>query len=78
MGWSGLIYCYLSVVMVGSSEYLCSVGGRFCNHSIEFLVWVGNRICRLVLTLSQIMKMNIITLTNEIIDPMEDIIFHVV
>ena len=24
-----------------SSEYLCSAGGRFCNHSVEFLVGVG-------------------------------------
>jgi hypothetical protein len=66
------------VAIVGNSEYLCPVGGIFCNHSIEFLVWVRNRICRSVLILSQIMKMNIITLTNEIVDPMDDTIFHVV
>jgi hypothetical protein len=38
--------------MVGSSEYLCSAGGRFCIHSVEFLVCVGNKICRFVLILS--------------------------
>jgi hypothetical protein len=64
--------------MVGSSEKLCSAGGKFCNHSIEFLVWVGNRICRFVSILSQMMKMNINTLTNEIVDPIDDTMFHVV
>jgi hypothetical protein len=27
--------------IVGSSEYLCSASGKFCNHSTEFLVCVG-------------------------------------
>ncbi|WP_219622595.1 hypothetical protein, partial [Enterococcus faecium] len=66
------------VITVGNSEYLCSAGGKFCNHSIEFLVWVGKRICRFVLILSQMMKMNINTLTNEMVDPTDDTIFHVV
>jgi hypothetical protein len=57
---------YFSVMMVGISECLCSAGGRFWIHSIEFLVWIGNKICRFVLILSQIMKINIITLTSEI------------
>jgi hypothetical protein len=65
-------------MMVGSSEYLCSAGGRFWIHSIEFLVWVGNKICRFVLILSQIMKINIITLTSEIVDPIDETMFHVV
>jgi hypothetical protein len=63
--------------MVGSSEYLCSAGGRFCIHSIEFLVCVGKRICRFVLILSHMMKINISTLTNETVDPTDDTIFHV-
>jgi len=29
---------YLASEMVGSSEYLCSAGGKFCNHFTEFLV----------------------------------------
>jgi len=33
---------YLVNEIVGSSEYLCSAGGKFCNHSTEFLVCVGN------------------------------------
>ena len=27
-------------------EYLCSAGGKFCSHSTEFLVCVGNKINR--------------------------------
>jgi hypothetical protein len=65
-------------MMVGSSEYLCSAGGRACIHSIEFLVCVGNRICRFVLILSQTIKMNMRTLTNEVVAPMEETMFHVV
>jgi hypothetical protein len=30
------------VIVVGSSEYLCFAGGRFCRHSIESLVCVGH------------------------------------
>jgi hypothetical protein len=63
--------------MVGSSEYLCSAGGKFCNHSTEFLVFVGNRICRFDVALSHMAKRNIITLTNEIVHPIDEIIFHV-
>jgi hypothetical protein len=40
-------YLVVSVIMVGSSEYLCSAGGRFCIHSFEFLVCVENKVCRL-------------------------------
>jgi hypothetical protein len=69
---------YLNIIMVGSSEYLCSAGGRFCNHSTEFLVCVGKRICRFVLILSQIIKMNMRTLTNEMVAPIDEMMFHVV
>jgi hypothetical protein len=58
--------------------YLCSGGGVFCSHSIEFGVWVENKICRLDHILSEMMKINIITLTNEFIDPIDDTIFHAV
>jgi len=64
--------------MVGSSEYLCSAGGKFCSHSTEFLVCVRNRISRFDVILSRIMNRNIITLTNEIVDPIDDMMFHVV
>jgi hypothetical protein len=53
---SAILDIYL--VIVGSSEYLCSGGGVFCSHSIEFEVWVENRICRLDLILSQRMKIH--------------------
>jgi hypothetical protein len=47
---SNALICHVRFVlvseMVGSSEYLCSAGGKFCNHSTEFLVCVGNRISR--------------------------------
>lgn len=69
---------YLTSEMVGSSEYLCSAGGKFCSHSTEFLVCVGNRIDRFDEILSHIMNRNIITLTNEIVDPIDEIMFHVV
>jgi len=64
--------------MVGSSEYLCSAGGKFCSHSTEFLVCVGNRISRFDVMLSHMMNRNIITLTNEIVDPIDEMMFHVV
>ena len=38
--------------VVGSSEYLCSAGGKFCNHSAEFLMCVGNKGSRLGVILS--------------------------
>jgi hypothetical protein len=64
--------------MVGSSEYLCSAGGKFCNHSTELSVCVGNKISRLDVILSHMMNKNIITVINEIVDPIDEIIFHVV
>jgi hypothetical protein len=39
---------------------------------------MGCRICRFVLILSQVMKINISTLKNEMVDPIDDTIFHVV
>ena len=51
--------------MVGSSEYLCSAGGKSCNHSTEFLLCVGNKIIRFDVILSRMM--NKITLTNEMV-----------
>jgi hypothetical protein len=41
-------------------------------------VCVGNKIIRFDEILSHIMKRNIITLTNEIVDPIDEIMFHVV
>ena len=41
---SNALVCHVRIVlvyaneMVGSSEYLCSAGGKFCSHSTEFLV----------------------------------------
>jgi len=64
--------------MVGSSEYLCSGAGKFYSHSTEILVCVGNRINRFDVVLSPIMNRNIITLTNEIVDPIDEMTFHVV
>ena len=61
-----------------SSEYLCSAGGKFCSHSTEFLVCEGNKISRFDVILSHIINRNIITLTNEIVDPIDEIMFHVV
>jgi hypothetical protein len=61
--------------MVGSFQYLCSAGWKFCNHSTKFLVC---RICRFDVILSQMMKRNIITLMKEIADPIDEMMFHVV
>ena len=63
---------------VGISDYLCSAGGKFCNHSTEFLECVWNKISRFDVILSHIMNRNTITLTNTIVDPIDEIIFHVV
>ena len=41
-------------------------------------MWVGNRIGRFDVILSHMMNRNIITLTNEMADPIEEIMFHVV
>jgi len=49
-----------------------------CSHSTEFLVCVGNKISRFDVILSHIINRNIITLTNEIVDPIDEIMFHVV
>jgi hypothetical protein len=55
------------------------LGGKFCGHSTEFLVWLGNRISRFDVTLSHMTNKNIIiTLTNEIVDLINEIMFHVV
>jgi hypothetical protein len=39
---------------------------------------VGNKISRFDMILSHVMNRNIITLTSEIVDPTDEIIFHVV
>jgi hypothetical protein len=57
---------------------MCSSGGKFCNHSTEFLVWVGNKFSRFDVILSHMLNKNIITLMNEIVNPIDEIIFHVV
>ena len=79
---SNAFICHVRIILVneivGSSEYLCSAGGKFCNHSTEFLVCVGNKISRFDVILSHIMDRNIITLTNEIVDPTDEMTFHLV
>ena len=64
--------------MDGISKYLCSAGGKFCSHSSEFLVCVGNRIYWFDIILSHAMNRSIITLMNEIVDPVDEMTFHVV
>ena len=39
---------------------------------------VGNQICLSDVILSHVMTRNIITLTNETVDPIDEMIFHVV
>jgi hypothetical protein len=79
---SNALICHVRFVlvseMVDSSEYLCSAGGKFCSHPTEFLVCVGNKTDRFGVILSHTMNKNIITLTNEIVDPIDEIIFQVV
>ena len=41
-------------------------------------VCVGNKICWFDVILSHIMNRNIITLTNEIVDPIDEMMIHVV
>jgi hypothetical protein len=41
-------------------------------------VCVGNKIIRFDVILSHIMNRNIITLANEIVDPIDEMTFHVV
>jgi hypothetical protein len=61
------------MLIVVSSDYLCSAGGKFCNHSAEFLVYVGFDVILFLMT-----NKNIIALMNEIVDPINGILFHVV
>jgi hypothetical protein len=79
---SNALICHVRIVLVseivGSSKYLYSAGGKFCNHSTEFFVCVGNKISRFDVILSHIMNKNIITLTNKIVDPIDKMIFNVV
>jgi hypothetical protein len=80
---SNALICHVRIVVlvreiVGSSENLCSAGGKICSHSTEFLVCVGNRISRFDVILSHIKNRYIITLTNEIVDPIDEMIFYVV
>ena len=63
--------------IVGSPEYLCSAGGKFCDHSTGFLVCVRNKISQFDEILSHIMNKNIITLTNEIFDPIDGLLYVV-
>jgi hypothetical protein len=70
-------YCYLVSEIIGNSEYLCSAGEKFCSHPTEFLVCVGNRIIWFYVILSHMMYKNFITLTNEIVDRIDVIMFHV-
>jgi hypothetical protein len=66
---SNALICHVRGILVseivGSSEYRCSAGGKFCSHSTEFFVWLGNKISRF----------DIITLKNEIVDPIDEICF---
>jgi hypothetical protein len=61
-----------------SSLFYCAASGKFCNYSTEFLVCGGNKIYRFVVILSRMMKRNIITLTNEIVEHSDEMMFHVV
>jgi hypothetical protein len=44
----------------------------------QFLVCVGNKISRFDVILYRMLNKNIIMLTNETVDPIDGIIFHVV
>lgn len=63
---------------MGSSEYLCSVGGVNWNHSIEEFNLKGEILFRCEEKASQIENKRIKILTNEIKDPIDEIIFQVV
>ena len=55
--------------------------GSFVVIPLSFLcvcVCVGNKICWFDVILSHIMNRNIITLTNEIVDPIDEMMIHVV
>jgi hypothetical protein len=61
---------------MGSSEYLCSAGGKFWNHSTDEESWFENNTFRWEIILShKINKKNKIP-KKEIEDPIEETIFH--
>jgi hypothetical protein len=59
---SAMLEVILVSEIVGSSEYLSSAGGKFCKHSTEILVCVGNKISRFDVILSHMINKNICTL----------------
>lgn len=48
----------------------------FCCHVMEFAVWAGNKVCRFDLTISHRIEINISTLTNDAINPVDGTIFQ--
>lgn len=53
-----------------------SSGGSACTHSIEDSWYDENKAGRLLIILSQRIKIIKTTATSEIIEPMEEIMFH--
>jgi hypothetical protein len=63
---------------IGSSEYLCSEGGIDCSHSIDDVIFIGIILLRDDENLSHMMNTRNRTPIREIIDPIDDTIFHIV
>lgn len=63
--------------MIGNSSYLWSEGGVFWFHSIAVFKCDENKIWRWEDNLSQIINIKYNTLVKEIIDPIDEITFHV-
>jgi hypothetical protein len=61
---------------IGNSEYLCSVGGVAWSHSIDDVMFRGVRVFREEENDSHIMKIRNRTPIREMIEPIEEIIFH--
>lgn len=55
-----------------------SSGGKACTHSMEDLWYDENRAGRLAIILSQTINSMKITAIKDTIDPIEEIVFHIV
>lgn len=71
------LICHIRNFLIkGISLYLCSAGGKFCNHSIEEFKWLEKILTLLEIILSQIIIIKKIILIKDKVDPIDETIFQ--
>jgi hypothetical protein len=71
-------FFFYFVESFGCSEYVCSEGGIDCSHSIDDVMFIDIILLRDDENLSHIMNTRNSTPIREIIDPIDDTMFHIV